>query len=135
MEVKARESRNKLNELSGKEWIKFTKTWFIHRPLPRENAKLLHPAAFPESLIAQKRGQSLNTWAVIFTPTASVALFISFSFPITYLKLNDMYTFHRQCQRIASYSLFILYSFLSFPHCFNVYSPSAPKIKLYAMLI
>jgi hypothetical protein len=28
---------NKLNDLSGKEWIKFTKTWFIHRPAPREN--------------------------------------------------------------------------------------------------
>jgi DNA modification methylase len=41
---------NRLNELSGTEWIKFTKTWFIHRPAPRENAKLLHPAAFPESL-------------------------------------------------------------------------------------
>ena len=54
---------NKLNELSGKEWIKFTKTWFIHRPAPRENAKLLHPAAFPESLAKEfiefftKRGQ------------------------------------------------------------------------------
>lgn len=54
---------NKLNELSGREWIKFTKTWFIHRPAPRENAKLLHPAAFPESLAKEfiefftKRGQ------------------------------------------------------------------------------
>jgi len=54
---------NKLNDLSGKEWIKFTKTWFIHRPAPRENAKLLHPAAFPESLVKEfimfftKKGQ------------------------------------------------------------------------------
>jgi hypothetical protein len=44
---------NRLNELSGTEWIKFTKTWFIHRPAPRENAKLLHPAAFPESSIEE----------------------------------------------------------------------------------
>ncbi|MGQ9691770.1 MAG: DNA methyltransferase [Thermoproteota archaeon] len=44
---------NKLNDLTGTEWIKFTKTWFIHRPAPRENAKLLHPAAFPESLVKE----------------------------------------------------------------------------------
>lgn len=50
---KPRKPVNKLNELSGTEWIKFTKTWFIHRPAPRENAKLLHPAAFPESLIKE----------------------------------------------------------------------------------
>jgi len=54
---------NKLNDLSGKEWIKFTKTWFIHRPAPREDTKLLHPAAFPESLAKEfiefftKKGQ------------------------------------------------------------------------------
>ena len=48
---KTRKPVNRLNELSGTEWIKFTKTWFIHRPAPRGNAKLLHPAAFPESLV------------------------------------------------------------------------------------
>jgi len=54
MELKKTRKRiNRLNELSGTEWIKFTKTWFIHRPAPRENAKLLHPAAFPESLIKE----------------------------------------------------------------------------------
>jgi len=60
---KTRKPVNRLNELSGTEWIKFTKTWFIHRPAPRENAKLLHPAAFPESLVKEfiefftKRGE------------------------------------------------------------------------------
>ena len=24
--------KNKLNDLTGKEWIKFTKSWFIHNP-------------------------------------------------------------------------------------------------------
>jgi DNA modification methylase len=43
--------QNKLNELSGKEWIKFTKSWFIHRPEPRGDQKIRHPASFPESLI------------------------------------------------------------------------------------
>jgi len=43
--------RNKLNELSGKEWIKFTKSWFVHRPEPRGDRKIRHPASFPESLV------------------------------------------------------------------------------------
>jgi DNA modification methylase len=56
-------NNNRLNELSGTEWIKFTKSWFIHRPPPRDKTKLLHPAAFPESLAREfiefftKRGQ------------------------------------------------------------------------------
>ncbi|MHA1130540.1 MAG: DNA methyltransferase [Candidatus Helarchaeota archaeon] len=42
---------NKLNDLSGREWIKFTKTWFIHNPPPRKEDEMLHPAKYPESLI------------------------------------------------------------------------------------
>ena len=81
-------TENKLNELSGKEWIKFTKSWavydskgnkvtsynrpenkkvsskswFIHNPPPRDE-KILHPAAFPETMIKEfiefftKKGQ------------------------------------------------------------------------------
>ncbi len=55
--------RNKLNELTGKEWIKFTKTWFIHRPKRRNEVEILHPAKYPESLIEEfilfftKKGQ------------------------------------------------------------------------------
>jgi DNA modification methylase len=45
--------RNKLNELSGKDWIKFTKSWFVHRPEPRGDQKLRHPASFPESLVRE----------------------------------------------------------------------------------
>ncbi|RLI09942.1 site-specific DNA-methyltransferase [Candidatus Bathyarchaeota archaeon] len=44
---------NKLNELTGKEWIKFTKSWFIHNPPPREDTKMLHPACFPETLVEE----------------------------------------------------------------------------------
>lgn len=53
---------NKLNDLTGKEWIRFTKTWFIHNPPPRDE-KILHPASFPETLVEHfikfftKRGQ------------------------------------------------------------------------------
>ncbi|MBD3213358.1 MAG: site-specific DNA-methyltransferase, partial [Candidatus Lokiarchaeota archaeon] len=42
---------NKLNDLTGKEWIKFTKSWFILRPKKRDDDVILHPAKFPESLI------------------------------------------------------------------------------------
>src|SRR3989449_3749074 len=45
--------RNKLNELSGKDWIKFTKSWFVHRPEPRGDRKIRHPASFPESLVRE----------------------------------------------------------------------------------
>lgn len=45
--------RNKLNELSGKDWIKFTKSWFVHRPEPRGDRKIRHPASFPESLVKE----------------------------------------------------------------------------------
>ena len=51
---KRRKTRgNKLNDLSGTEWIKFTKSWFIHRPPRRQGRKLLHPASFPESLVKE----------------------------------------------------------------------------------
>ncbi len=44
---------NKLNDLTGKEWIKFTKSWFIHRPVRRNGKEILHPAKFPESLVKE----------------------------------------------------------------------------------
>jgi DNA modification methylase len=44
---------NKLNELTGKEWIKFTKSWFIHRPPKRREEEILHPAKFPETLVGE----------------------------------------------------------------------------------
>ncbi len=42
---------NKLNNLTGKEWIKFTKSWFIHSPPKRKKNEILHPAKFPETLV------------------------------------------------------------------------------------
>ncbi len=47
--------QNTLNDLTGKEWIKRTKSWFVcdspryHRNRDTE----LHPARFPEEMIAQ----------------------------------------------------------------------------------
>ncbi|MHB1006232.1 MAG: DNA methyltransferase [Chloroflexota bacterium] len=44
---------NRLNELTSREWIKFTKSWFIHNPPRRKSGELLHPAKFPETLVAE----------------------------------------------------------------------------------
>ncbi len=44
---------NKLNNLTGKEWIKFTKSWFVHRPPRRKEDEVLHPAKYPESLVKE----------------------------------------------------------------------------------
>ncbi len=46
-------SANKLNSLTGKEWIKFSKSWFIHKPPQRKKNEVLHPAKFPESLVKE----------------------------------------------------------------------------------
>lgn len=45
--------QNKLNELDGKTWLKFQKSWFIHNPPRRKADVLLHPAKFPETLVQQ----------------------------------------------------------------------------------
>jgi len=56
-------NNNKLNDMTGKEWIKFTKSWFIHRPKRRNEVETLHPAKYPESLVQEfieffsKKGQ------------------------------------------------------------------------------
>jgi len=42
--------KNKLNDLSNKEWLKFQKSWFIHNPPPRKKGVLVHPAKFPETM-------------------------------------------------------------------------------------
>ncbi len=49
--AKPRRVVNRLNELSGKEWVKFTKSWFVHSPPRRDRLKIVHPAGFPETLV------------------------------------------------------------------------------------
>lgn len=41
----------RLNLLEAKDWMVFTKSWFIHNPPPRDEKEELHPAKFPEPLI------------------------------------------------------------------------------------
>jgi DNA modification methylase len=63
MTKKKRPFRNRLNDLSPKEWIKFQKSWFAHNPPPRRKDVLRHPAKFPETLAQEfiefftKRGE------------------------------------------------------------------------------
>ena len=47
--------RNLLNELTGSDWLRFTKTWFIcdSRRYHRNRNTELHPARFPEELVAE----------------------------------------------------------------------------------
>jgi DNA modification methylase len=57
--------RNRLNNLTPKQWIKFQKSWFIHNPPPRSKDVLRHPAKYPETLIQEfvefftKEGQTV----------------------------------------------------------------------------
>ena len=46
---------NDLNDLSGKDWIKFTRTWFVcDSPRYWRNRETeLHPARFPEEMVAE----------------------------------------------------------------------------------
>src|SRR3989304_3208841 len=43
-------NKNKLNDLTSKEWLKFQKSWFIHNPPPRKKGVLVHPAKYPETM-------------------------------------------------------------------------------------
>mgnify|MGYP001595750197 CR=1 FL=1 len=59
---------NRLNELSAKEWLKFTKTWFIHNPPPRKKDEILHPAKYPEKMIEEFVRFFTKTGGVVFDP-------------------------------------------------------------------
>ena len=45
--------KNRLNDLSPKEWIKFQKSWFELNPPRRSKDVLVHPAKFPEELVSE----------------------------------------------------------------------------------
>ncbi len=63
--AKKRKFKNRLNDLTTKEWIKFQKSWFIHNPPPRRKEVMRHPAKFPETLAEEfirfftKEGQTV----------------------------------------------------------------------------
>ncbi|MCI4352293.1 MAG: hypothetical protein L3K14_02755 [Thermoplasmata archaeon] len=43
-------ARRRLNDLTGTEWIRFTKSWFVANPPRRTPSERSHPAKFPEEL-------------------------------------------------------------------------------------
>lgn len=45
--------RNKFNHLTGRQWIRFTKSWFVHNPPRRTSGQVQHPAKFPEAMVAE----------------------------------------------------------------------------------
>jgi hypothetical protein len=45
-----RSPSNTLNDLTGTEWIRFTRSWFVHDPPRRSSEELRHPGKFPETL-------------------------------------------------------------------------------------
>lgn len=62
--------RSELNDLSGKDWIKFTRTWFVcdspryWRNRPTE----LHPARFPEEMVADFLGFFTKRGGAVLDP-------------------------------------------------------------------
>jgi DNA modification methylase len=65
-----RKYRNRLNDLTNKEWLKFQKSWFIHNPPPRKPGVLRHPAKFPETLIGEFIEFFTKEGQVVFDPMA-----------------------------------------------------------------
>lgn len=61
-------TENRLNTLSAQDWLRFTKTWFIHNPPPRKKNEILHPAKYPENLIAEFIQFFTKPGAVVFDP-------------------------------------------------------------------
>lgn len=67
-----RKPRNDLNDLTGKEWIKFTRTWFVcdspryWRNKPTE----LHPARYPEELVSDFLGFFTKRGGAVLDPFA-----------------------------------------------------------------
>lgn len=47
-----RHPRNPLNDLTGRQWIRFTKSWFVQKAPRRSAGQIKHPAKFPEPMVA-----------------------------------------------------------------------------------
>jgi len=66
--AKKRAFRNRMNDLSPKDWIKFQKSWFSHNPPPRNKDVLRHPAKFPETLAQEFIEFFTKSGQVVFDP-------------------------------------------------------------------
>jgi len=61
-------TENRLNNLTPQEWLRFTKTWFVHNPPPRKKAELLHPAKYPEKMIEEFVRFFTKEGGIVFDP-------------------------------------------------------------------
>lgn len=61
---------NTLNDLTPKEWLPFTRTWFIHYSRKRKEEVKLHPAKFPEEMVEQFIRFFTKEGAVVLDPFA-----------------------------------------------------------------
>lgn len=62
----------KLNDLTGKEWILLTKSWFILRGKSRKSDVINHPAKFPEELVEKFIKFFTKTGEIVFDPFMGV---------------------------------------------------------------
>ena len=60
--------KNKLNNLTGKEWVKFTKSWEIINPRRRKEDSILHPAKYPEELVESFISFFTKKGQIVFDP-------------------------------------------------------------------
>ena len=63
---------NKLNDLTGSEWIQLTKSWFILHPKQRKDKEFTHPAKFPEELAERFISFFSKKKQVVFDPFAGI---------------------------------------------------------------
>ncbi|MBR1688009.1 MAG: hypothetical protein IJ710_05670 [Prevotella sp.] len=63
---------NKLNELDGKEWIKFTKSWFKIAAKSRTKEQKDHPAKYPEELVEEFVAFFTKTGQTVLDPFVGV---------------------------------------------------------------
>ena len=66
--TKKRTFRNRMNDLTPKDWIKFQKSWFSHNPPPRRKDVLRHPAKFPETLAQEFIEFFTKSGQMVFDP-------------------------------------------------------------------
>ena len=64
---------NKLNELTGSEWIQFTKSWFVLRPKQRKDKEFTHPAKFPEELVERYISFFTKKEQIVLDPFAGIS--------------------------------------------------------------
>lgn len=111
---------NKLNNLTGKEWIKFTKSWFILRPKRRTKDVILHPAKFPEELIERfitfftKKGDSVldpmaGTGTVNYVSEKTGRVGYSIELEKKYYNIgkerSDQFYYFGDCREIDNYKI------------------------------